>query len=360
MGQRIRDLLSRLSEDREFFASYRDTFVDNFLSSLEDDVPGVINSQTIRVLVRKVYAVLFSFRDTTEEEVFNLFYSLATHGVDIKKPLTKSLLRLVRDYIDHISEKEGNFKKVKDLIDLVDLILHITETAYSRYLRELREKAGLEEDIKADVGTVINLVEELKTKGEDVEILAYYKEVPVVCRSRILDIHDKDVTVEMCDLNIFRKDADLYLKIKNLPKTVGVKVSEVDHSAGAAKLEVLGLVDLPQERRRFVRVVPEDPVPVHVEKEDWKTVGSMADVSVGGVGVYLKDPDDLKAGDVVRVRFDLPKGTVDTLGVVRYVLERGEVYRIGVQYDLDLKQEDVVSDYVMDRQFEILRELKGL
>jgi hypothetical protein len=358
----LRGLFERLSGEREFFNNYRDRFVENFLTCLEEEVPGVLNSQTLRVLVRRVYSLIFSFREGSEEEMRDLFYSLATHGVDIKRPLTKSMLRLVRDYIDHITDENGDYRKVKDLLELTDLVLLSLETAYSRYLRELRQKAGEKEgaEVSESVEGVLELLRRLRDAGEEVEIIAYYKEVPAMCRTKVVEVGEGGIEVERCDLNILREGSEVYLRLRNLPGAVGVRVEEVDPRSERAKLKLLGLVDLPQERRRFVRVVPEDPVPVVVMRNGWETTGSMADVSVGGVGVYLKDADDLKTGDVVRVRFRLPKGEVDTLGSVRYVLRRGDVFRIGVQYELDLKQEDVVSDYVMERQFQILKELRGL
>ena len=78
------------------------------------------------------------------------------------------------------------------------------------------------------------------------------------------------------------------------------------------------------------------------------------------MGVYVEDRDDLKEGDVVEVGFTLPKGRVETEASVRYVLPHQKIYRVGLQYQLDIPKEDIVSDYVMERQFEILRELKGL
>ena len=351
------DLLERLREEREFFKSYKEKFVENFLSFLGRERSEPINTQTLRVLVRKVYSVIFSLRERFREEVEDLFYSLATYGVDIKGPLTKSLLKLLGDYVDYTVERGGDHRKVKDLLNFIDLALTSVETAYSRYLKELREKAG--EERRRPAEDVSGLMELLKGV-EEVDVLTYYKEVPVVCRTKVVDVGPQEVTVERCDFNIFREGEDLYLRVRDIPGAVGVRVEEVDPRTERAKLKVLGLADLPQERRRFVRVVPEDPVPVRLEKESWKTTGSMADVSVGGVGVYTEDPDELKEGDIVRVRFKLPKGEVDTIGQVRYVIRRGDVFRIGIQYDLDLRQEDIVSDYVMERQFEILRELRGL
>ncbi len=353
--------LESLKDEAEFFNTYKDRFVENFLAYLEEEVPGVLNSQSLRVLVRRIYSLVFSLRKDSEDEIQKLFYSLASHGVDVKKPLTKSLLRMVRDYIDYVMEQNRDHRRIKDLLELTDMILNAVETAYSRYLKELREKAGRPEERRVDdIKSISELIRKVIASGEEVELITYYKEVPVVCRTKVVESGDAEVTVERCDLNILREGEELYMKIRDLPRTIGVKVEDVDPRSERASLKVLGFVDLPQERRRFVRVVPKDPIPVHVEKGDWKGIGSMADVSVGGVGVYLKEPNDLKTGDVIRVRFRLPKGEVETIGSVRYVLDRGNVFRIGVQYELDLRQEDIVSDYVMERQFEILRELKSL
>jgi len=59
------------------------------------------------------------------------------------------------------------------------------------------------------------------------------------------------------------------------------------------------------------------------------------------------------------VEFQLPKGGVETGGVIKHVSPHGRIYRTGIYFEPDLKSEEIISDYVMERQFEILREIKG-
>ncbi len=143
-----------------------------------------------------------------------------------------------------------------------------------------------------------------------------------MCRSKLHSIRDEYVKATTCNLNIFKPGSEVFIKHPNLPRPVAVRVVDLD-----------------------------------IDREE--VVGTMADISVGGVGVFLKEKGSLKEGDVVWVSFTLPKGKVETQASVRYVLPDGNVYRVGIQYELDLKREKVVSDYVMERQFEILKELRG-
>lgn len=341
----------------DFFTRYREKFAENFLRALGEERPSVLSTQGLNTLVKKLYVLLFMSSQT--DELFNLSYALAKYGVDLRKVLIKTCLTLVRDYIDQLLAEEGDYGKVRLLLKLVEERLSTVEDAYTKYVKEELEKRRKKE--KGDDALALDLLKGLLSKSDtDIELLTYYKEVPVVCRSRILSVGKGSLRVKACNLNLLKLGNDLFIKHPSLPRPIAVKIKDVDVKREELELEVLGLRDFPKERRRYLRVVPKETMTVSVRKDDWEGLGTVADISVGGIGVYLKDKDDLTTEDEVIVKFQLPKGTIETEASVRYVIPYGDVYRVGLRYELDLKKEDIVSDWVMERQFEILREIKSL
>lgn len=357
----MRELWKDLSKDGEFFLGYRDKFRENFLRFVDEERSRLMSLPGINTLVERLYLLLFSFKRDPTRELFNISYTLARSEIDLKKVIEKAFLALLKDYIDHIILKDSDHERVKKLIDLIDLYLSTVEEAHLRYVEELRDRVKASERAvgESERRIALGFLEKIKKK-EEINLLSYYKGLPVACTSKILGVEEDSVRVATCSMDILDPGREVYLKHPNLPKPIETRVLERDLGREEALLKVVGFKDLPKERRKYLRVRPEGTVKVSILKGSGRYEGVLADISVGGIGVYLEDPGELKKGDEVMVRFSLPKGEVEARASVRYVLDRGEVFRVGLQYQLDIPREEIVSDYVMERQFEILRELKGL
>ena len=305
---------------------------------------------------------MFSFHKEPLKELESLFYRIAHHELDIKKAVSKALLKMVRDYIDYVIEHDRAHEKIKNFITLIDLYVSAIENAYSRYTQKLKEKikSANKDRVEGEIGLILDFFQrQLELSKADVELLSFYKEVPVVCKSRVLKVGDVNLLLRQCELKAFSLGSEAYIRHINLPKPVAVKVTDVNNRDRVMDVQVLGFVELPQERRKYVRVVPAETIDVLLKKGDWRSSGTVADISLGGIGIYIRDIDSLKEGDSVSVRFGLPKGDVEANAQIRHIEEGEGVYRLGISYQLDIKTEEVVSDYIMERQFEILKELKG-
>ena len=362
-SQRIEDLWSDLIQDYDFFVNYKENFVENFIKHARVESPKILGLQSLTTLIKKLYLMLFSFQRDPREELFNLAYRLNRYEVDLKKILTQCTLIMIRDYIDHVSHNKGDISKVKRLVELVELYLGIVEDAQSKYLSELRSKVKKQDRpvVEGERNIIIEFFRKLKEQEKtDIEFISYYKQVPAVCRATITDVGDTTFRASICNLSIFTIGEEIYVKHPRLPRTVAVRVKEIDHTSDMGEFEVIGFVDLPQERRKYVRVQPDDSIPVKISKGEAEITGEMADISVGGIGVYVRDYNGFGIGDIVTVSFHLSGGKVETNGVIRHITPHENLYRVGIEYRLDFKQEEIVSDYVMERQFEILRELKGV
>ncbi len=354
---------SDLVEDYEFFTSYKDSFRENFLKFARSEAPKVLSLQGIATLVNRLYILLFSFQRDPREELFNLAFRVAHFDIEIKKILTQATLLMVRDYIDYLLSKSVEPVRVKRLIELVELYLSTVEDAYSGYMNTLREKVRKEEGLRSEGERQIiaDFLRRLYESGErECDLLIHYKQVPVGCKSEILETDGMELKAKICNMSVFHEDQEVYLKHRRLPKTVSLRILEVDFTSQTADFEIIGFVDLPQERRRYLRVEPEEPIPVRVEGVKGTEVCEMADISIGGVGVFLSRAEGFSVGERVRVSFTLTEGRVETEGEVKHITPYEGRVKMGIAYNLDLKKEEVVSDYVMERQFGILRELKGI
>ncbi|RLJ70079.1 PilZ domain-containing protein [Hydrogenivirga caldilitoris] len=358
----FRDIVERLFPDREFFVRYKQKFQEVFSNNIGRDEPKLLSAQGMNTLIDKLYLLMFSFNRNPLREIGELSYQLASYDIDLRTALSKTLLEMLKDYTDHVINTHASHKSVKVFLSLIELYMSEVEGAYTKYANELgkiterREKPKVE----GERGLIIEFFEnQFNRKNRSIELITFYKEVPVVCRSRILDMEEGLLTVKLCDLKVFNIDEEVYIKHPNLPKTVAAVIRDIDNRNEVMEVELIGFVDLPQERRGYVRVTPREPMKVRLRKGSWETLGIVGDISVGGVGVYLKDKGELVSGDTIDLYLKLPKGDIETRATVRHIEEREGVFRVGISYELDLKKEDIISDYIMERQFEILKELKG-
>ncbi len=357
----LEEIWNVLLNDKDFFENYKDKFRNEFISILEKEKPAVITAKGLYPLVDKLYILLFSFQKNPLGEIFNLTYRLAHHEIDLKKAITKPLLKMIREYIDHLIQKEGDYERIKSLIMLIDIYLEEVERAYSKYVGELREEVERKEKkiVKGERQAIANLLSKLKSRGQkDISVIIFYKAMPIVCKSEILYVEELFVRIKTHHIKAFSIGDEVYLKHKKIPHSIASRITNINVFDFQIEVEIIGFIDPPQDKRQHVRVVPEEPLPVTISVNNWETTGTMADISVGGIGIFIKDKDALKKLDKVKVSFNLRKGNIEVEGSIRYVEPHEDMFRVGIKYNLNMIQEEIVNDYIMERQFEILKELK--
>jgi len=109
-------LANTLKQDEDFFNGYKDKFIEEFIKNAKEDRNPLPSAKSFQPIVNKLYILLFSFKRFPLEELYNLTYELAHHEVDLKKPITKTFLTMIKDYIDYVSEKDNEYKLIKTLI----------------------------------------------------------------------------------------------------------------------------------------------------------------------------------------------------------------------------------------------------
>jgi hypothetical protein len=120
----------------------------------------------------------------------------------------------------------------------------------------------------------------------------------------------------------------------------------------------------------MVRVQPKDPLDVWITYGGEKFRGNLADISSNGVGVflvsaYLKSPGLLKKNEQVQMIVRLPgeRGVgieVRLPGTILYINRDRGSFRLGVSTSPESHGKTTISQFVAQRQAEIMRELRIL
>ncbi|GAB6065199.1 hypothetical protein JCM9492_02910 [Aquifex pyrophilus] len=347
---------------REFLRNYENKFYESIRryskEYLEEDEE-----------LLKLREVFFNqlFKETLHKDFFyNLAFSYAKKGLNLKPVISKVLLELLRDFVDYIiTEKEEvtkeELKALKTLFSLIDQIFEIIEKAYSDYLKSVSEHIKkIEELKKKEENFLLKEVELLKHKKTKVLFVFSYKEIPVYCKGRISDLIEDIVEIEFTEkcliFPLLNVGDSFYMKGEGLTEPVKLEVMQKKEENILAR--VVGYEEIFIEKREFIRVKPEKPVPVYILEKN--AVGDMLDISVGGVGVFLKEKV-VEKGEVVTLGFTIKGEEIRVKGECRYVIEYNGGYRAGFKFvELHPRIESLIGQYVMERQLQILKELKEM
>ena len=359
----LKDIYKELEKDFSFFKDYKEKFKENFKESFLRIYPDRSSPPLLNTLVSRLYAALFSMRADPRKELYNLCLALLRNKMDFRPVLIEVCLQMTKDYIDFIVKSLSPYKRIKVFLDLVDIYVQTAERANRDYIRyvegELKKKEKEAED-KGKQLAIALLKALIESGSKKVIVHTVYRGLMVDTDSELIRLDGENVLIKTKNMKVYTSGDRVYLKGSALPSEIICRIKEVDREKGFLWASVEGFRDIPEERRRYVRVVPDKDIPVKLKKGGKVHVGIMADLCVRGVGVYLEKPEGLNKGDRLKVDFDLPEGTVEVEGEIRHISPHANIFRVGIYFEPDLATEDIVSGYIMKRQLAILREIREI
>jgi len=362
-------------EDREFFERYRERFLEETREVLKE---LGIHHQVERVVLQtagQVYNALFVEPDGWRR-LDNLIERVLYYDLSLRTIFVKPYLDAVRAYAEYIlshSSPTGSepLSRVKRIFRLLGEFFDRVERVYSRRLEErelnLKERFSREvekerrEKLALEKQTIYHLLTRIKDRGEPIELRLYYKGIPVFCKGKVEAVEPSldflHLSGERCKYKpFFIKGQKLYLRHPDLPKPVAALVREGDPRSGSIVLTGLYFQELPHEKRRAVRVEPERAVDIKLINGKTVYRGTVKDVSPQGVGVLFEELPPLEVDSQVSLKTSLGGVDIDTTADVRYIDRENR--RVGFHFVLPPEKERKLSQYILKRQMEILKEIR--
>ncbi len=362
MEGKVKDLWNKLSDEKVFFDRYQNIFAQNFADLMKENIKLKIPESALKKLGSDIYRTIFIIKKQPEKELYHLSLKMYQTKTEIKSVLSKLFMVMIKDFIDHLIEKSDDINPVKTFISLIDLYIQSIEKANMDYINSLEntiEKIKKEKQ-EVEENEIILLME---TSPDRVSIIDYFYEVPVICKGKLRTINDKEAVfnVKHCIFKIFEPEHFVFMKIGDLSKPIKALIKEINYQHGILTLTDFRFSEIPQEKRKFVRVRLKDKILITLQKDTETIEGFIDDISVGGIGIFTVMIDDLHVGDKLSISFILNNKDFDVKGEIKYITQLEDMYRIGIQFtDLSVKHEDIIGEFVMKRQFEILKKLREL
>lgn len=227
----------------------------------------------------------------------------------------------------------------------------------------------IEKTYDDDQAKILDTFKDLSTQGKlGVSLINYYKGLPLSYPATIesvsnatleLDIHPQQAVA-------IEKYRYAFIRCPALPHVVGAHVLYVNVRKQAATLRNFFFAEILAERRNAIRLELEPPTEASFQVGSETLPGTLVNLSMQGAAILtdgISLPED--AFDTT-LQFKLPNIIQNTLTTVkapaRYVgsteLDKSKVLRFSMVPDKALEQQ--ISQYIFQRQVEIIRELKDM
>lgn len=198
--------------------------------------------------------------------------------------------------------------------------------------------------------------------SQELDILNFHKSFPITCKARVETI-ERDTAVLQVEppgsVCLESQEQTIVLS-RGLPEAVRARVVSFDLVTGILKLSDFSYVGSHFGDRMIARVQPEDPISVELEIDEEKFIGSLVDVSLSGVGVFVP-AGSFSRGQLLQLTLPLPEGKVTLPGKILNATETpNQQIRLSIGFTRNAQEIAVVMRYIKDRRIEILNEIEHM
>ena len=212
------------------------------------------------------------------------------------------------------------------------------------------------------VDPIISDLQYVMETSQELDILNFHKGFPITCKGRVEHI-ERDVVVlkvqppgSVC----LESQEQTILLSRGLPEAVKAQILSFDLVTGLLKISDLNYVGSHFGERMIARVQPEEVIEVGIAVDGAHYTGTLVDVSLSGVGVFVKE-NVFQRGQMLELTLPLPEGQVTLPGKVLSVTEAPEEQtRLSVGFTRNAQEIATVMRYIKDRRTEILTEVERM
>ena len=212
------------------------------------------------------------------------------------------------------------------------------------------------------VDPIITDLQYVMETGQELDILNFHKSFPITSKARVERIEGDtvDLKVQPPGSIILEAQEQTIILSRGLHEAVRARIISFDLLSGLLRLSDFAYVGSNFGDRMIARVEPEDTIVIEIESEDHKEQGTLADVSLSGVGVYVTRTS-LQRGQVVQLTLPLPEGKVTLPGKILNISQTPEnQQRLSIGFTRNAQEIAVIMRYIKDRRTEILSEIERM
>jgi hypothetical protein len=212
------------------------------------------------------------------------------------------------------------------------------------------------------------ILADLKAMMKDqqaVSLLNVFKGVPVICTAQVQNVLNNGAVFAVVppESTSLMWERYTWIQAAELLEAVKARVLSFDILSGIAELSDFQYAGSRLGERSAVRVEPKETLRVFINTQTQSIVGTMADISTIGVGVYvyhLENEHPFRRAAEVTLVMRLPQNEVSIQGKVRSLVKIGDYHRVSINFLPDQPENAAIAAYILTRREEILNELPQL
>ena len=348
-------LMDFIENQSEFFGSYKSKFIETLRIELEN-LNG--NKEAFNLLKDKLNLFYEAFLNLESqilvERLKKIIYKALENGIPIRRILENAFIQLVKDYIEY-QQKRGiiNFEQIKSLIIVIEKYLQILQEVFKKYMEDLEEASKRKKE-EAFTKTNEELLRKLrKLNPIVVNLITFYEDFPVICKTTV-DRISSFVEVSSCNYKAFAPNTQVYLQIPKLSQCVLGVIINIHKNNFVIK--PIKFEECPKTSP--VKVFPKKEIDVKICKADTCVYGFLKNLSLEEIEILTKNAMDIVKGDEVELIFSLLSGKLEAKAVITGVTKLNSNFVISAKFIKDWKMDRIISEYIIKRQQEILKELR--
>lgn len=216
--------------------------------------------------------------------------------------------------------------------------------------------------VKEDNNEIVRILQKIAASEvvNDLRLLNYFQEVPVSYPATVENVEDGmvELSVHQHQAVVMKDQRTVFLKSRHFPHDAVARVFRSDVNRCVAILTSFAYAHIRAERRQFVRVKLHGKVPVTFFSISGELKGEIVDISIGGIGVWGEPAQKLngQSKGVLSVSLENPPLQIPAMLLKKFDEEGMAKYAFEIQ--ADIKTETKISQFIFQRQVEIIRELK--
>ena len=223
---------------------------------------------------------------------------------------------------------------------------------------------------------IIDLIEYIASKKRKLKMIANFRGVPIHIDAGIIRCASNTGNVRLgvhrWQIAPLKTARTIFLESDLFPNLLVAEIEQLDLAKGIVTLRGLRYVIGSMGNRKSIRVQPENPILTElILGYGYRLKAEVADISLNGLSISLAK-NDFPQNDLfmlqipVEIRLGLPVPgeraihDISVQGMIAYINESQQSYRVGLLTFLKEPDLGVVRRYIFDRQTEILNEVENL
>jgi c-di-GMP-binding flagellar brake protein YcgR len=334
-----------LNKHKTFFKNYETKFIEIFSKQLHENI---LSTKEIKLIYHVLFIKPFILKNRQIPALINIESKLRNYDISLYSILERVFFFLSNNFIKYLLVNQNHYSELYELSSICNF-----------YLEYFKNHLAKENPLLPEIY-------EIYKNKEKITIYNVYKGIPISCQTHISSIEKNDIivpsTLNFIVASKFNKEIYFNQKHKNY-YFIG-EIKDFNVTDKTITLTNIKKIDRQIPKRKHIRVQPKEEIEVIVISNNTTIKSKLYDISIQGMALIL-DNNYFEISENVETIFTLTvdnkKYLLNIIGEIRSITKIYEhTYKYHIYFEPNPKDEKILEKYIVNREKEIINELKQL